>query len=54
LAQLRGGLLPALALPVPGQEFVDSLGRMILQAREHLGEPGLRVDVIEPDSWIRV
>jgi hypothetical protein len=24
--------------PGPGQELVDSLGRMILQTREHVGE----------------
>jgi hypothetical protein len=26
----------------------STLGWMILQAREHVGEPGLRVDVVEP------
>jgi len=43
----RGGFLLAVALPVPGQELVDLLGRVMLQAREHVGEPGLRVDVVE-------
>ena len=38
----------ALVLPVPGEELVDPLGGMILQAREDMGEPGLRVDVVEP------
>jgi hypothetical protein len=47
---LRGGLLQALALPVPGQEFVDPLGRVILQAGEDVGEPSLRVNVVERAS----
>src|SRR5689334_10706786 len=34
-------------LPVPWQELIEALGRMILQAREHVGEPGQRIDVVE-------
>jgi len=34
-------------LPIPGQEVIDPLGGMILQAREHVGEPGLWVDLVE-------
>jgi hypothetical protein len=33
--------------PVPGQQLVDVLGRMILQSRQNVGEPRLRVDVVE-------
>jgi hypothetical protein len=39
--------LLALAFPVPRQELVDPLGGMIVQASHDVGEPGLRVDVIE-------
>jgi hypothetical protein len=35
------------AFPIPGQQLVDLLGRMILQSCEDIGEPGLRVDVVE-------
>ena len=33
--------------PVPGQEFVDAFGGMILQTREDVGQPGERIDVVE-------
>jgi hypothetical protein len=33
--------------PIPRQEFVDALGRMIRQAGQHVGEPSLRIDIIE-------
>jgi hypothetical protein len=36
-----------LQFPVPGQQLGDALGRMILQARQHVGQPGLRIDVVE-------
>jgi hypothetical protein len=38
--------LLARPFPIPGQEFIDPLRRMILQARQDVGEPGLRVDVV--------
>jgi len=34
-------------LPVPGQQFGDPSGRVVLQTRQHIGEPGLRIDVTE-------
>lgn len=34
-------------LPVPGQQLGDAYCRVILQARQHVCEPGLRVDVVE-------
>jgi hypothetical protein len=40
-------LLRAMPLPVPGQEVVDLLGGMIMQTREHVGEPSLWVHVVE-------
>ena len=36
-----------LRAPVPGQELVDALGRMIWQPGEHVGEPGLWVYIVE-------
>jgi hypothetical protein len=33
--------------PIPGQQLVDMLGWMIGQACEHVGEPGLWIDVVE-------
>ena len=44
---LRGRLFLAGAFPIPGQELVDPFDRMILQSCEDIGEPGLRVDVVE-------
>jgi hypothetical protein len=35
-----GGVLRT---PIPGQQLVNALGRVIGQASEHVGEPGLRV-----------
>ena len=35
---------------VPGQEFVNALGGVIRQAGQHVGEPSLRVDVVELDG----
>jgi hypothetical protein len=36
-----------LQAPLPWQELVDPLGGMIGQVGEHVGEPGLRVDIVE-------
>src|SRR5271170_5245929 len=36
-----------LPVPVPGQQFVNALGRVIRQAGEHVGEPRLRIDIVE-------
>jgi hypothetical protein len=47
LASLRSGFLLAFGLQVAGQELVDPLGRMILQTREDVGEPSLRIDIVE-------
>ena len=33
--------------PVPGEEFVEPVLRRPGDAAEHVGEPGLRVDVVE-------
>jgi len=32
---------------MPGQKLLDALGRMIRQPSEHVGEPHLRIDVVE-------
>ena len=34
-------------LPVPGQELIEALGRMVLQAGEYVGQPAERIDVVE-------
>ena len=47
LGLLRCRFLRAMPLPVPGQEVVDPLGGMILQAPEHVGEPSVWVDMVE-------
>src|SRR6202035_196769 len=44
---LCGGPLLAQAFPIPGQEFVDAPGGVIRQACQHVGEPGLRIDIVE-------
>jgi hypothetical protein len=36
-----------LLAPIPGQELVDALGGMVGQARQHIGEPSLRIDIVE-------
>ena len=33
-------------MPVPRQQLVEPMGRMPGDAGEHVGEPGLRVDVV--------
>ncbi len=33
--------------PVPGQELVDALGRMIGETGKDVGEPGAGIDVVE-------
>jgi hypothetical protein len=51
----RGSELPCsgclgrrlLSRPVPWQELVDAIGRVIGDAGQHVGEPGLRIDVVE-------
>src|SRR5688572_7611852 len=37
----------ASGLPVPGEEVVDPLRRMVGQPRQNVGEPGLWVDAVE-------
>jgi hypothetical protein len=50
-----GGLCgEVLRSPIPGQEFGDPLGWMIGQAREHVSEPCLRIDVVELGSLCRI
>ena len=43
-SRFSGGVLRT---PIPGQEFVNAPGRVIGQASEHVGEPGLRVEIVE-------
>jgi len=45
--RLRGGFFLALVLPSPRQELGYPPDWMIGQSREDVGEPGLRIDVVE-------
>jgi hypothetical protein len=36
-----------LGLPVPGQQLIDPVSRVGGDAGEHVGEPGLRIDVVQ-------
>lgn len=47
LASLGDYRFFVLALPVPGQQFVDATLRVGLDSGEDIGEPGLRIDVVE-------
>ena len=38
---------PGRRTPIPWQELVDPLCGVIMQPGEHIGEPSLRIDVIE-------
>src|SRR5882757_817963 len=33
--------------PVPGQKLIQFVDSVVVDVREHVGEPGLRVDVVE-------
>jgi len=46
-ASQSGGLSEILRSPIPRQKIADALGGMIGQTGKHVGEPGLRVDVVE-------
>ena len=45
----RRGLCQSLVggVPAPRQQFIDLVGRVIGQLREHMGKPSLRIDVVE-------
>lgn len=48
MADLRSSSVgDPLRAPIPRQEFVNALGGMIRQAAEYIGEPSLRIDVVE-------
>jgi hypothetical protein len=36
-----------LGLPIPGQEFSEPADWMVCDAREHVGQPSLRINVIQ-------
>jgi hypothetical protein len=38
--------LPVAAAPIPREQFVESLNRMLGDARQNVGEPSLRIDVV--------
>jgi hypothetical protein len=37
----------ALRLPIPREQFVNALGRVIRQAAQDVGKPGLGIKVVE-------
>src|SRR6266568_1988359 len=39
-------MLGRLALPIPRQEFVEPVNRVIGNVAQHVGEPSLRIDVV--------
>src|SRR6266436_3015831 len=39
--------------PVPGQKLIQPVDSVVIDAREHVGKPGLRVDVVEFDCLQR-
>jgi hypothetical protein len=41
-----GGLGLLVRLPIPGKKIRDFVGRVIWKAGEHVGEPGLGIDVV--------
>jgi hypothetical protein len=36
-----------LSFPVPGQQFVEAQGHMIVDPMKHVSEPNLRIDAVE-------
>jgi len=42
-----------LKVPIPRQEVVDTLGWMVRQTGQHVGEPSLWIDVIELGALCR-
>ena len=47
IATVSGGDLIRRPFPMPGQELIEPGCRMVSDAGEHVGEPGLRVDAVE-------
>src|SRR5260221_310848 len=39
--------LYSIVLPIPGQELIDLADAVIVDAREHVGKPRLRIDIVE-------
>ena len=40
-------IVPPVVLPVPGEEFVEPALRRLRDPAEDIGEPGLRIDIVE-------
>src|SRR5437879_4362878 len=52
LAEYRAGLRGRpgsgyRGLPIPWQQLVDACGRVLRQARQHIGQPGSRIDAVQ-------
>src|SRR5713226_7479235 len=46
--------LGRLALPIPRQEFVESVNQVLGNVAQHVGEPSLRIDVVHLGGTIRL
>ena len=46
-SETRRRVSDALRTPIPRQQVVDALGRVIRQAGQDVGEPPLRIDIVE-------
>jgi hypothetical protein len=42
-----GGVRGRADFPFPGQQLIEVLGALIVDAGDHIGEPCLRIDVVE-------
>ena len=42
-----GGVLGRRRVPVPGEQLVEAAGGVVGNAPRHVGEPGLRIDIVE-------
>src|SRR5262249_60893487 len=50
VARVWSGGKPARSTPLPGQKLADPPSGVIRQAGEHVGEPSLRIDIVELGS----
>ena len=44
---LGGVSCEALPVPIPGQKFVNAVGGVIRQSGQRVGQPRLRIDIVE-------
>ena len=49
-----GGVLGRRGVPVPGEQLVQAAGVVVGNAPQHVGEPGLRIEVVELGGLCRL